>query len=80
MTEKTQYRPWDLGRAAFFGILVGSIFSVMESVGMGSFRGATRVGIVLSMADRLSAMALLFAAFALLRNIVVRARIQRQQS
>ena len=74
MAERPPYRPWDLGRAALFGIVMGAVFSVMEQLGFQAFAGWTPLEIILFMVGRLSALGVLFAVVALVRNIIVRNR------
>ena len=71
----TAYRSWDLGRAVLFGIVLGAMFSVMQEIAGGeAFPGANNLEIVLYMMGRLFGLALLFAAIALVRNVIVRSR------
>jgi hypothetical protein len=71
---KRTYHPWDLGRAAFSGILAGVVFSVMEELGYRAFAGMSSGEIVLSLSGRLLALAALFAAVAFIRNVIARRR------
>jgi len=78
MTDRPPYRPWDLGHAALFGLVLGSFFSVMEHLGFRAFLGWSGLNIVLYLGGRLLALALLFAAIALIRNVIAKKRQRRK--
>ena len=74
MGERPPYRPWDLGRAASLGAVVGAFLSVMEHLIFRFYAGWSSLEISFFMIGRLSALAVLFALLARSRNVIAKSR------
>ena len=70
--KKIRYRPWDIGIAALAGIVTGVIFSVVEQLGREPFPGWTPGEIAILLSGRLTALGVLFAGIAYVRNAIAR--------